>query len=456
MPVATKKPESTAYPSHLPVGDVVKDREIYKTATADMAVMPPESLVLYMEGMPWSVDYYSQLLDAHDNVREIDVSANASLQQYSKLLGVELRVQSELSQDYDESTGRNNVTGSAIAIGFIPNHFDYFVTDVGTQGQGLFMVTSSTRKTYNNESVYEISYVLIGYTETDTAMDRYQALEARAVKKFHFHKERIEVGLPGFLTTNEHGTVKDLMKEYRSMAQNYIAYFISHSDRLLTVPDPEHLYDSRMAVFVASIIDHDMVPDIAGMNTNSHDRNPYLTLNSILTMILKRDIGQMKSVCKKVSRVPRAFFRQNSFMISTNCWAVESYVMPNISEANALFPHLARMPTTPTFANDENGYGKPISSSGINLISYAGKDIPAIHPVHKNDFYILSEAFYTQNKSEMSMLEILLTDYLNKVPLNLEHLNAVVRIYDGWNHIEKFYYTPILLVLLKDATAAYY
>lgn len=456
MPVATKKPESTAYPSHLPVGDVVKDREIYKTATADMAVMPPESLVLYMEGMPWSVNYYSQLLDAHDNVREIDASSNASLQQYSKLINIELSVQSDLAQDYDDSTGRNNVTGSAIAVGFIPNHFDYFVTDVGSQGQGLFMITSSTRKTYNNESVYEISYVLIGYTETETAMERYQALEARVVRKLHFHKERIEAGLPGFLTTNEHGAVKDLMKKYRSIAQNYIAYFVSYSDRLLTVPDQEHLYDSRMAMFVASIIEYDTVPEIVHMNTNSHDRNPYLTLNSILTMILKRDIGQLKSVCKKVSRVPRAFFKQNSFMISTNCWAVDSYVMPNITEANALFPHLARMPATPAFADDTNGYGKPISSSRISLIPYADKSIPAIHPVHKDDFYILSEAFYTQNKSEMSMLEILLTDYLNKAPLNIEHLSAIIRVYDNWNHIEMFYYTPILLVLLKDATAAYY
>ena len=452
MPVATKKPDVVEERQELPVGQILKEKEIYKTATVDNAINPPESLVLYMEGMPWTVDYYSQLIDRHEEIKEVDTSQNAAMQQYRKLNRIELRVQGDLSTNYDESTGRNDVTGSAIAYGIIPNTFDYFVTDVGTKGLGLFMVTNSTRKTYNNDSVYEITYIMVGYVDSGTAQERYEALEARVVKEFHFHKERLQAGQVALLTTEEHGDVKRLMREYGTMTTSYISFYVDQRDRLFIVPHSEYTYDPRVAEFTLDIIDHDIAPGAAHVNRPSYDRNPYLKLESIWSILKARNAGLLKAAAQKVSIVSRSFFVQNSFMVALNCWDIDWYVFPNLDECAEKFHRLPRHDNAPAVINDFN----VVSFSDEMLVEYAGRQIPMIYPVHKDGYYVLSKAFYEQDKTQMSLLEILVSDFLSGATINLKHLDLMVSKAYNWTDIEKFYYHPLLLVLMKEAVAGYY
>lgn len=453
MPIAKKKPDVVVDKSPLPVGEMLKEKSIYKTATADSAINPPESLVLYMEGMPWTVTYYSQLGDRHDDIREIDLGQNAALQQYRKLNNIELRVQSDLTQNYDETTGKNDVKGSAVAIGMIPNTYDYFVTEVGVRGLGLFMVTSVTRKTYNNGSVYEVDYLLIGYTDTGTSKDRYEALEHRVVKEFHFHKERLQAGQVALLTTEEHGDVNELRGKYITLTKTYLTVFTSHLDRLLVVPDDDYLYDSRAAAFVLATIDPDIAPESIYIHRVSHDRDPYLTLSSIWTMILQRNLDMLPVVVPKVAKVFRSFFAQNSFLTTTNCWNVEQYVYPDIQISNEIY---GRLSASANLAGMIGPYvGVPDIEPGPS-IEYAGKTIPLIYEANKDGFYVFSESFYEQNTETMSLLEILTTNYLKSETLHLGHLATLVSSWKSWGRVEKFYFTPILLVLLKDAVAGYY
>lgn len=453
MPIAKKKPEVVVDKSPLPVGEMLKEKNIYKTAAADSAINPPESLVLYMEGMPWTVTYYSQLGDRHDDIREIDLGQSAALQQYRKLNNIELRVQSELSQSYDETTGRNDVKGSAVAIGMIPNAYDYFVTDVGVRGLGLFMVTTSTRKTYNNGSVYEIDYILIGYVDSDTAKPRYEALEHRVVKEFHFHKERLQAGQVSLLTTEEHGDVNELRGKYATLTKTYLTLFTSHLDRLLIVPDDDYLYDSRAAGFVHAIVDPEIAPEATYIHRVSHDRDPYLTLSSIWTVILQRNIDMLSVALPKVSKVFRSFFAQNSFLTTTNCWNVDQYVYPDLDAANLVYNRLSASANLSGMIGPF--IGVPLTDP-IPSIEYAGKTIPLIYEANKNGFYVLSESFYGQDTGSMSLLEILTTNYLKAETPHLGHLATLVNSWKSWGRVEKFYYTPILLVLLKDAVAGYY
>lgn len=453
MAIAKKKPDVVVDKSPLPVGEMLKEKNIYKTATADSAVTPPESLVLYMEGMPWSVTYYSQLIDKHDDIREIDLGQNAALQQYRKLNNIELRVQAELSQSYDDTTGRNDVKGSAVAIGMIPNTYDYFVTDVGVRGLGLFMITSTTRKTYNNGSVYDIDYVLVGYVDSGTAKDRYGALEVRVVKEFHFHKERLQAGQVALLTTEEHGDVNELRAKYGTLTKTYLTLFTSQRDRLLVVPDDDYLYDSRLSTFLLAIADSDLAPESIYVHRVSHDRDPYLTLPSIWTMLAQRNIDMMPVIVPKVMKVFRSFFAQNSFLTTTNCWNVDQYVYPDIVAANLIY---SRLTAAGNLAGTIGPFiGEPLPDP-VASITYAGKTIPVIHEANKNGFYVLSESFYEQDMENMSLLEILTKNYLMAQTLHLGHLTVLVDSWKTWRPIEKFYYTPILLVLLKDAVAGYY
>lgn len=452
MPIATKKPDVEVNKAPLPVGDVISKNQAVMTAYVDTAVRPPESLVLYMEGMPWVVNYYSQLVDRHDDIREIDTTQNAALQQYRKLIGMELRVTSELATNFDAETGRNDVTGTAVVFGSIPNTYDYFVTDAGMKGQGLFMITSSTRKTYNNGSVYEVDYILVGYTDAGTAMDRFTALEDRSVKEYHFLKDKIQLGQDPLLTTKQHGDVNFLKEQYRSISRAFLQMFISHHDRLLIVPGTDHTYDSRAANFVRATFDGDL-PGVLNAHWVSHDRDPFLSLASLYTAILHRDPSVLFLCPPKVVKVSRGQFKQNSFMTSTNCWKVDGYIYPDLQSAIQIYPQFSGTPALLSVSNVMQAEASAVCNMVTN---YGDRQIPLIKPVHRGSCYVLSQDFYEQKGSELSLLEILVMDYMAKKPLNTDHLLLLLSHWQQFNLMEKFYYTPILLVLIKDACSWYY
>lgn len=455
MPVMKRKPDTVIDEDKkaLPVGNVIAQKKIYNTATQNNAISPPESLVLYMEGMPWTVDYFSQMLGEHDDVREVDIGHNAALQQYRKLNNIELRVQSELADNYDQDTGRNTVQGTAIAIGMIPNAFDYFVTEAGTRGRGLFMVTTSTRKIYLDQSVYEIDYVLIGYIDSDGAKDRYEALVGRTVQEFHYHKERVQAGQVALLTTEEHGDVQNLAKLYAMMTKTFYLSFLHHDNRLICAPGSDRCYDPRLAQFALATSDPAIWPEIDRIQRLSYDRDQFLSLPSIWTALMMRDVTMLPMLIPKVSKVTRSFFGLNSFLTSTNCWSMDTFIYPDIASVQLIYPRLSVGDRSYGWLGEYSG----VANQGTaTLTRYADRDIPIIYEANKEGFYILSEAFYKQQLDQMSLLELLTVSYLKGETLNLNHLALLCSSWNGWDVYERFYFTPLLMCLIKEAIAGYY
>jgi hypothetical protein len=453
MPIVKTKPDVAVDKRPLPAGDLLEEKKIFKTVTQDAAVNPPESLMLYMEGMPWTVTWYSQLLGEHDDLREIDIALDAALQQYRRIYDLEIRVQNELSQNYDDDTGRVDVTGSSVVVGLIPNVYDYFVTDAGTKGKGLFMVTSSTRKTYNNGSVYEVNYALVGYIESGTAKDRYSALEDRSVTTFHYHKERIQAGMTGLLTTSQHGTAKQLMRDYGTILNHFVQRYVSPHDRLIIVPEEDvYQYDPLLAEFLLSTADVDVCPYLAKVSRASFDRDPYLTLASIWTAMVRQDFDTLNYAFRKAAVVNRGYFTSNSFMLALNTWNIDVFTYPDVTANN--------MRASRTIKPDANyGYMGPYVGKNDALVQavtgYAGKDIRLIYEANRGGYYVLSEHFYAQDDNQ-SLLEILVSNYLKKETINLNELALLVTAWSSWPEMEQFYYAPLLLVLIKSATGGFY
>ena len=69
--------------------------------------------------------------------------------------------------------------------------------------------------------------------------------------------------------------------------------------------------------------------------------------------------------------------------------------------------------------------------------------------------YVLTPDFYT-NAAGMSILEIMVKDYLKCQTLSLEYLKLLVDLYPKLARMEQFYYGPILLVLIKEVIRSAY
>ena len=464
MPIASPKPTSlTPTPVQIKPEHKLPEHEVYKTATLDNAIIPPESTLAYMEGMAWAVDYYSQMVGEHDDIREVDIGQNASLQQYRKIKNLELRVQSDLTPNYDQETGITTVTGGAIAIQIIPNKYDYFITETGIKEKSLFMVTSVEQKSYMSKSVYEISYTLIGHISDPAVYDRHEALAYRTVQTFYFHKERITVNASPLLTEEQHGDAITLSRKLKGMYQTYFDMFTVSANRLLLVPDPLHrVYDTRVARFLISIVDSRDYPAISKLNYVTADREPYLSKNSIWTAIMMRSKDILKTTLNKVGYMPRGAFGTNSWLTSTNCWNLDYHVYPNHGDDNRAkrltegrnHPNhdaLNMLTSLPPRLDDED-----VSMWLDNLTIYKSETVSFIRPVHEGDYYVFSDAFYHNSNSNLSMLEILVNDYMASRPIDIKAVSLLAQQWETWPALEQFYYGPVIFLLIKDTVRGFY
>jgi hypothetical protein len=88
-------------------------------------------------------------------------------------------------------------------------------------------------------------------------------------------------------------------------------------------------------------------------------------------------------------------------------------------------------------------------------VTVGDSSFPLIKPVLIDDYYVLSEAFYT-NEGVLSALEIQVRDYLNHKTLSLDLMEQLIADYPNWPVLEQFYYGPILALLCKEAPRGFY
>jgi hypothetical protein len=93
------------------------------------------------------------------------------------------------------------------------------------------------------------------------------------------------------------------------------------------------------------------------------------------------------------------------------------------------------------------------TSTMDETFSVAGIDVPIVKPVD-TEYYILSQAFYDDANGK-SLLEVLIYDYLNKRAIPATTAMELVKQYHGWGVVERFYYIPMLLILIRSIIRNY-
>ena len=74
-------------------------------------------------------------------------------------------------------------------------------------------------------------------------------------------------------------------------------------------------------------------------------------------------------------------------------------------------------------------------------------DPRVIYPVHKDNSYVLSPAFYSGDRNDMSLLETLIDKFVKREPLATADLDPIFDDYKNWEDLERFYYTPFVLCI---------
>lgn len=454
MSIAKRKPITEVVQTTASLPKVQPDS--YKGVVYDDKNIPLVSLIAHITGAPWTVNYYSQIVGEHNDLREIDPGQSGIYQQYSKTVGLELRVEDALNSSYDTERGITTVTGSANVYPFmIPNVADYICAEAGANQYALFRVTQVDRKSFNRDSVHNIQYELIGYVEQNREL--YDNIESKVVKSFHFSKDRLIEGLSPTLRTEDFHKVINLKSLYSDLVKFYYKSFFDIRFGTLVIPGQEQpCYDSFLANYMSTLVETTDAPEIMSVRKIPTDRETYLSQPQFWDLLRNKDYNGKAYTNNKMGLVSKTLFNRNSYVQGLAFSNISYVVYPDSPDTSAYIGTLQCIkPFVSATLTETIGQKNVEFTLTDNQLETDSRTYKLIHDVLVDDFYVLSAEFYNET-AQQSMLEILVKDYLKGNTLDLNKLYAVSDTFRKWKRLEQFYYGPILMTLIKEADRTQY
>lgn len=429
----------------------------FKGVTVDTRYTPLTNLLAHVEGSNWAVDYYAQVLDADSELGPQQTDRPAAFQQYVLIKDLEIKVTSPLTGSQDPVSKEMTITGNAnVYGGIIPNKGDTFLADIGDGREGVFAVITSEKKTYLKDSVYVIEYELKNYSSVVVRED----LNKKTIKTTHFVKDFINLGLNPQLLSDEYNSRIVIQKRNKELIGSYLADFFSIEHHTLIIPGQgKPSYDpflSKAILDWLSTEDHPFVskirlPSVSGdqamramsfwdcLSALSMDLLPIAFQKARLIDTLHfRTYPQMRSIYFTTIRLVLYPEDRRTDVDSSHESIDTSFQRDYLVDAGVRFSELARLIPSTNLQGIEYQPGTP-------------DQLPDIVPVTYDEYYVLSEGFYTKKIPLASRLEVLLTQALNQETLNIELLLDISSRALNWDNLERFYYYPILFVLFKTA-----
>lgn len=453
MPIARLKPDA---PSPIVPNQPKVEPKHYKSVIVDDSVTPFDSLLGYVSGAPWTVNYYSQLLSAHNDLREHDAGQTSVYQQYTKIAGLELRVGSPIDSNQDSDSALVKVSGSAVVYSYlIPNVGDMFVASVGDGENGLFRVSNVERKNFNRNSVFGIDYDLVNYISKDPV--RFEDLEKKVNNTVYFDKTRLIDNASPVLHEEEYTHLQQLRLAYSQLVTYYFTSFYNKSVGTLILPGQTAvIYDGFLVDYLFKIVQSEDASEIRHTSRLDMGQDRYLQQKMFWDALLAADHQMLPMVSSFVGMVSCQAFSRNPTLKGLRFSRMEYVVYP-IQTDKSLDPSLPEHAEYSLFTDlTDPGSGIGGLSSYIeNLRIEANGAVPYIDRLLDHPTYVFGEAFYTGQPGQ-TVLESLTTDYLKRRMLSVKKLIELNDQCRRWGRLEQFYYIPVLLTLIKSATVSLY
>lgn len=441
-------------------------RPSYKSSVVDTRYTGLGSLLKYVEGSPWAVEYFNQLKNSSEGSNSLQVEQHAVYQQYLHILDMDVKVTQPLDFSEDPDTHEKQLTGTAnMPTGIIPNIGDTFVADMGDGREGIFDVIEVKRQTDLKDAIYEITYTFMG--ASDTARIKKNNLLTKVVKKVFYRKEYLSHGKKLLLVEEEVNFLETINKQFTTLASTYISKFWNRTFKcfcpIIDGDNESYIFDPHINKCMAALLDSSSYPEIGQIIiyvTDEAKRRDDLT---ILSLLMRYDISHFHLLQNKMWNVSVSNFSRwpvyNGIYHSglSYCTYPKPYIpeitQPISSGGTDLYP-LALPSLLSIFGRTELGGFMdevPLDPDGLNDQSEITNVPPLFYSVNKDDYYILSEAFYTNKYTSQSNLELIISNVMRRKSYNLKYLVDITLDFNNWSVQDQFYLCPVLLLLIKNA-----
>jgi len=443
-----------------------------KSILVDTRFEPKTDLLQYIEGKPWTVDYFQAVVAEDDEVSYQQTGVGAPFQQYRCIHQYRLMVTAALNSSVSQSEQAKSMTieGSAnLFPGLIPNVGDSFIGDIGDGRLGLFRVTASTRKMYLRESCYEISYVLVGFADKE---DRFiEDLKAKVIQDFWWHQSYMHFGSDPKLTNTQYKNVVDIDRLYYELLNQYLVEFFSNERQTFLVPGQDkETYDPFMTKFFLKLASSETHPYIGRIKTPTVDQHLVTRYPTVLDALLDRSLHSFKYNIHKARLVPTKYFRHEPLLSGVYYSGVEDLVFPfqmdhvtnNLHAGKHDFMDKVLIKEAAMDIKDLDRLLGQMNLDGLywkhvqeHLAALGLDKLKDIVPVTIDDYYIFSAPMYLQ-QLPTSKLEALTLSLLKKDHIETDVLHYLMQVAQGWFPLERYYYTPVLLILARSVLRGQY
>jgi hypothetical protein len=424
----------------------------YQGIAIDTRYIPATDLLTHVEGSSWTVDYYSQVLDRDNGVAGQSVNKPAQLQQYRRVRGLELKVTAPLTASQDQATKKMSYVGGAnLYPVLIPNMGDMFIAETDDGRFAIFMVTGSERKSFYKDSVFTIEYEMQDYAIPERLRD----LESKIINTVEYVKDYLQAGQNPLVEEAAWQNISRLHNRAESILTSYTKQFFSKEFNTFIVPGQMYpTYDAWLVKALQSMFEALDTPELLNMRILDCDDQPAMACTQLWDVLLQKDLQLLKFVNKRAGLVWVNRFTRNP-MLNGIRWSGINQVVYPIDVELTVDQELAGMGLEPI--TDSQLVEVPSRKGRLedmlpvtNLPGLPYVKAPLIKPVLIDDYYIFSKEFY-HGEDGQSQLELMVGDYLHGRALNHQTLLAFCDTWHAWPRLAMFYYTPIVLLLIRAA-----
>ena len=397
-----------------------RTQEEMKTSTIFHKEKPLDTIIQYIRGMKWEIDYFLQVKDVNDTLALPDVNTPATIQKYHRVNKLVMTLQSAITQDNIE-----NITGDAIInAGFLPNKHDVFITTLTGGREAMFSITEVQTRTYNLHQAYYVNFKLHCFLDTEPKL--YNDLINKVMKEYVYDKDHLLDYSAPVILQQDYKTKIELKDCIPELTEYWFLNFVNYEKNVMAIPTNNNIYvDTMLNDFIFKIVnrtDSNLISNITNFHLDMYKNIPC----SIWDVIINRDIRMLRRVERNIGFKYTPFTYDNLITKKMNALGI-SFI------ANKLNP------------------GEQPAIMDIKDISIPKDELNYKAPFGNNRKYVLSEEFYNQSGEYSGLLEKLLVDYLHSRIINTEELNTLIDQYPTWDTFDQYYGIPILMVLIKEA-----
>lgn len=436
----------------------------YRGITNDLNMRRQATLSTHIRGSRWVVDaYYSQILGADMEPRALQASTLEIHQQYKCIRKVEFKVVGaipntptlDVNSQEQESRGQLNVYPNSV----MPVLNDHFTARLPDGRMGLFMICAAPEVSSTFELTgYKAEFILLRWLTRDDQ----ENLRRKTQETYHFVRDRIGTGVNPIITVDEYAEWEHLNAWRNRIPELYLSRFYNKEYATLTVPDQQATtYDPFHAYFVQALFGSQLCGVQNGLNHIPVMDGRAHNIMTLWDMLLVMDAHMLNQLEPQIPVISSANFLGNPYLRGIRYSGMRKVVYPANPQWSdpSSFGYLpcdgeSKLDPSPARAVRYRSTLEQLFSNPDLGEPYLYRPKPTldIRPVLYDDFYVLSEHFYSHDTSSLSVLEKIVWDALETSYVLPSDLLSLIHESESWPYLEQFYYMPILYALIPAAT----